>query len=212
MEESVRTITEPVYEKFTDRGSKFFACAYPAADMAQIENARQKVTKKYPDATHYCYAWRCNPFSIQEFTQDDGEPSGSAGQPILGVLKSEHLVNTIIIVVRYYGGTKLGKAGLIQAYRESARLAVASAKTTGLRKYLPVEIHYPYEQENRIRELRNRFELETGWESYHEQVTIEFFCKFRASAELVDILGRYEHAGIRFSTGEACYRPSQFNY
>jgi len=207
-EEPLKTIIAPASARYTDRGSRFYAFAYPVMDLESIENRRTEVTKKIPDATHHCYAWRMDPFSPQEFTQDDGEPGSTAGMPILGVIKSEGLINVLIIVARYFGGTKLGKPGLIHAYRESAQLALADVQTTHLDRFVPLDIRYPYEQENRIRELINRFRLETGDETYLEQVSLTLFCRSADFPEIRGILDHLSYLDIRYSAQPECFRPS----
>src|SRR5699024_755346 len=98
------------------------------------------------DATHHCYGWRISPNNIEEFAQDDGEPGGTAGLPILNQLKSFNVVNGACVVVRYFGGTKLGKAGLIQAYGHTAELCLKQAELSNLVATQNFRIIYPYQE------------------------------------------------------------------
>ncbi len=113
---------------YKDKGSKFIALAFHVENEEEIKEAMAVVKKKYYDARHHCYAYRINPEAEVFRSSDDGEPSGTAGKPILNQLLSEELTNSLIIVVRYFGGTKLGVSGLIQAYKSAARDAIRNNK------------------------------------------------------------------------------------
>lgn len=121
------TIAAEAEAVYKERSSKFLAFAYPVADEKRIRVILDSLRKQYYDATHHCYAWRLGPQGEQFRANDDGEPSGTAGKPILGQLLSHELTNCLIVVVRYFGGTKLGVSGLIQAYRESAQEVIAES-------------------------------------------------------------------------------------
>ena len=103
-----------------ERSSKFLAYAYPVRTEEEIREHLDALRKRHFDATHHCYAWRLGPRGERYRTNDDGEPSGTAGKPILGQLLSAEVTDCLIVVVRYFGGTKLGVPGLIAAYREAA--------------------------------------------------------------------------------------------
>lgn len=120
-EDTYRTITESAEAIFKDKSSKFLTYAYPVESEAKIKEHLDALRKRYYDATHHCYAWRIGPKGEHSRSNDDGEPSGTAGKPILGQMLSMDVTNILIVVVRYFGGTKLGVAGLINAYRESAK-------------------------------------------------------------------------------------------
>lgn len=126
--DSYRTISADAEAVFKDKGSKFFTYAYPVTTEEAIKEKLEPLRKKYYDATHHCYAWRLGPHGEQYRTNDDGEPSGTAGKPILGQMLSFELTNILIVVVRYFGGTKLGVPGLINAYRESAKEVIENCE------------------------------------------------------------------------------------
>lgn len=109
---------------FRDRGSRFIGLAFPVLDEEDVKQALELIRKEHPTARHHCYAYRINPINERWRANDDGEPSSSAGKPILNQLKSMQLLNVLVIVVRYFGGTLLGVPGLIHAYREAAKLAL----------------------------------------------------------------------------------------
>ena len=105
---------------FKERSSKFLCYAFHVESEEEIAACLEPLYKRYYDATHHCYAWRLGPFGERFRANDDGEPSSTAGKPILGQLLSREITNCLIVVVRYFGGTKLGVPGLIAAYKESA--------------------------------------------------------------------------------------------
>ena len=125
------TIDAPAEYVCRERSSKFLAYAYPVQSVEQIGERLAALRKQYYDATHHCYAWRLGAQAEQFRANDDGEPSGTAGKPILGQINSfdsAGLSDILVVVVRYFGGTKLGVSGLIQAYRESAQEVIAASK------------------------------------------------------------------------------------
>ncbi len=121
------TISSPSEALYKDKGSKFYAFAYPVQTLEQIKDILAEKRKEYYDARHVCYAYMLGYERNQFRANDDGEPSGTAGRPILGQINSSNLTDILIIVVRYFGGTLLGTSGLIQAYKTSAAEAIAAA-------------------------------------------------------------------------------------
>ena len=114
----------PSAAEFFDRGSRFLGFAYPIASTDEFKIILQRLKKEHPKAVHHCFAWRLGVGMDQFRANDDGEPSGTAGKPILGQIDSKGLTNVAIIVVRYFGGTLLGVPGLINAYKSAASLAI----------------------------------------------------------------------------------------
>lgn len=123
-----RTISGPGVGEFRDRGSKFIAYAFPVWSDEQWQQKLEAVRKDHPKARHHCYAYRLGLDGNNFRANDDGEPSGTAGRPILGQIDSYGLTNVIVIVVRYFGGTLLGTSGLINAYKSSAADALEHAE------------------------------------------------------------------------------------
>lgn len=126
--DSYLTIAEPAEAIYKERSSKFLTYAYPVESEEVIKELLDALRKEYYDATHHCYAYRLGPHGETFRANDDGEPSGTAGKPILGQLLSADLTNCLVVVVRYFGGTKLGVSGLIQAYKESTADVIAVSK------------------------------------------------------------------------------------
>ena len=142
--DSYLTISEPAEAIYKERSSKFLTYAYPVETEEEIKELLDALRKQYYDATHHCYAYRLGPQGEQFRANDDGEPSGTAGKPILGQLLSAKVTNCLVVVVRYFGGTKLGVSGLIQAYKESAAevLAVSNIIEKTVDKIITVDFSY----------------------------------------------------------------------
>ena len=113
---------------YKDKGSKVLAYGYPVTCEEEIKGRLDALRKRYYDATHHCYAWRLGPKGESFRANDDGEPSSTAGRPILGQMLSREVTDALIVVVRYFGGTKLGVPGLIEAYKRSAALVLENAE------------------------------------------------------------------------------------
>jgi uncharacterized YigZ family protein len=118
------TIEQQSTSQFLEKGSRFITYVIPVRSEAEIKAAQNKLLKEYHDATHHCYAWALMPGRQAYRMNDDGEPTGTAGKSIFGAIQSADLTNILIVVIRYFGGTKLGISGLINAYRKSAKEAI----------------------------------------------------------------------------------------
>lgn len=126
MEETYRTLEAPCSGEFRDRGSKFLAYAFPLDAQTEWASCLESVHKEHPKATHHCYAYRIGVDGNQFRANDDGEPTGTAGKPILGQIDSFRLSNVLVVVVRYFGGTLLGAGGLVHAYKTAAATALGN--------------------------------------------------------------------------------------
>ncbi|MDX9782025.1 MAG: YigZ family protein [Bacteroidales bacterium] len=126
--DSYKSIAKPTTGIYKELGSKFISFAYPVSNEEEIKEIIAEIKKEYHDARHHCYAYRLGPDGEFWRANDDGEPSSSAGKPILGQLLSHQLSDLLIIVVRYFGGTKLGVPGLIRAYRSATSDAIENAE------------------------------------------------------------------------------------
>lgn len=154
MEDDVyKTIAGPIESVFKDRSSKFLAFAYPVQSAEDAKQYLAELRKKYYDATHHCYAYRIGPTGETYRVNDDGEPSGTAGRPILGQMMSSGVTDCLIVVVRYFGGTKLGVPGLINAYRESAAAAIAAADVVERTVDTIFEVTFPYVSMNEVMKI-----------------------------------------------------------
>ena len=144
------TIEGPAKGEFKEKGSKFLAFAYPVSSEEEIQGFLAELRRSFHDASHHCYAWRLGAEMDRYRVNDDGEPSGSAGNPIFGQIQSRNLTNVLVAVVRYFGGTLLGVGGLIRAYRESASEALGNAREVRKRVETEVRVRFGYEQMNSV--------------------------------------------------------------
>lgn len=128
MSQAFHTISEPTEGLFKDRGSKFVAYAFPISNVDDVKPHLDALRTEHPSARHVCYAYQLGTDGNDFRANDDGEPNGSAGLPILNQIKSKDVTNVLVAVVRYFGGTKLGVSGLINAYKEAAKGALNKAE------------------------------------------------------------------------------------
>ncbi|ASK31910.1 hypothetical protein CEY12_18140 [Chryseobacterium sp. T16E-39] len=154
-----KTIENPIENTLIkEKGSKFIGFAYPVNNDNELKNALEKVRTEHPKATHHCYAFRMGLNGENYRANDDGEPSGSAGLPIYNQLLAHEITNVLVIVVRYYGGTKLGVSGLVKAYKESAKFTLEEAHIITRELETEVEIQFNFNQQNTIFTLLSKFD------------------------------------------------------
>jgi len=165
---------QPVTAEFKDRGSKFLAYGYPIQSVADAKELLHNLKKEHPKAVHHCLAWRIGTDGTQFRATDDGEPSGSAGRPILGQIDSLGLTNVLVVVVRYFGGSLLGVPGLINAYKTATADALATATIT--EKWIEdiVAINFDYPAMGEVLHLLKQAEA-----SIYEQ-DLQLFCRIKA--------------------------------
>lgn len=149
-EEFYYTVEQTGAAEYKDRGSKFIGIAYPVNDLADIKKYLQEIKKEHPKATHHCFAWRLGTDKNQFRVSDDGEPSGTAGRPILGQIDSKGVTNVLVVVVRYFGGTLLGAPGLINAYKSAASLCLQVVPIVQKNKTREYHLRFDYTQMNEI--------------------------------------------------------------
>lgn len=192
----MNTILQNYETIYRDKGSKFIGLLFPCEQEEEFKQQLERIKKNHYNATHHCYAWRINPHKVTEFSNDDGEPSGTAGLPILNQLKSVDLVNVAAVIVRYYGGTKLGKPGLIEAYKESTALLTAKAHIKKVMRVQLYEITYPYCEELSYQKLENDFELIEQEASYTASVRKRIACNIDLADAMEKYHERVKHVGI----------------
>ena len=142
----MKTISNYIENEIIIKNSRFITCIFPLNNIS-VDNYFNIIKEKYPKATHYCYAYK---FDNYQKSSDDGEPSGTAGLPLLNVLEKENLNNLLVIVVRYFGGIKLGAGGLVRAYTKSLTEALKNANYDTLVNGYKIELCFNYEEENNI--------------------------------------------------------------
>ncbi|WP_027003399.1 IMPACT family protein [Hugenholtzia roseola] len=153
------TIAEPTNATFRDKGSKFLAYAYPIQTETEVKSYLEGLKKQYYDATHHCYAYLLGRNGENWRANDDGEPNHTAGTPILNQIRSQNLTQVLVVVVRYYGGTKLGVSGLIHAYKTVTALALEKAQVVERVVRTPFAFHFDYLQMNDIMRLVKEYDL-----------------------------------------------------
>jgi uncharacterized YigZ family protein len=144
------TVEKPAMAEFKDRGSKFIAFAFPINTIEEFKQRLEEVKKEHPKATHHCFAYRIGTDKNIYRVSDDGEPSGTAGKPILGQIDSKELSNVLIVVVRYFGGTLLGVPGLINAYKSAASMVLQVMPATQRFIEVPYTVNFDYSQMNEV--------------------------------------------------------------
>lgn len=153
MADTYRTLASPSEAIFKEKMSKFLAFAHPVTNAAEAKSVVASYQKKYFDARHVCWAYMVGAARTEFQSNDNGEPSGTAGKPILGQINSFELTDVVIVVVRYFGGIKLGTSGLIAAYREAARLALGDATIEERHVMSEIKFTFPYLAMNDVMKL-----------------------------------------------------------
>lgn len=144
--------------EFKDRGSRFIAYAYPLKDVHDFKEKLAALKKEHPKAVHHCFAYRLGLDGNNYRVSDDGEPSGTAGKPILGQIDSRQLTNVLIVVVRYFGGTLLGVPGLINAYKSAAALALQVTPVVARPVLINYRVQFDYTQMNEVMKVVKHFD------------------------------------------------------
>ena len=158
--DTYKTIDIPSKEiLFKDKNSKFFGYAFPIRSEEDVKKTINALKKQHHAARHWCYAWQLGPENIRYRSNDDGEPSNSAGQPIYGQILSFETTNVLIVVVRYFGGVKLGVGGLIQAYRTSAQLALKASEIIEKTITIHFQITFEYKNMNKVMRIIKEHQL-----------------------------------------------------
>lgn len=147
------TVEKPAIAEFKDRGSKFIAFVFPVETVQDFKEKMAAVKKEHPKATHHCFAYRMGTDGNLFRSSDDGEPSGTAGKPILGQIDSRQVTNVLVIVVRYFGGTLLGVPGLIHAYRTAAALALQLTPVIHKPVLIRYGLQFDYTQINEVMKI-----------------------------------------------------------
>jgi len=176
--EFYNTIDKPAVAEFKDRGSKFIGLAFPVKSIEEFKKILEGVKKEHPKATHHCFAYRIGIDKNTFRVSDDGEPSGSAGRPILGQIDSKKITNVLVIVVRYFGGTLLGVPGLINAYKTAAALALQVTPLVQKPVLVNYQLQFDYTQMNDIMRILKQ----TGCTILEEEMNL--FCSLKIGIPL----------------------------
>ncbi len=191
MKDAYRSIKAPVTHTLKIEGSKFIASAFPVDLRPQAEEILKEIRKKYYDATHHCFAYGLGSERKDFRFSDDGEPSGTAGPKIFSAIESKDFSDILVVVTRYFGGTKLGVGGLGRAYFDSANLALADAAVVSKVLTKELRITFPYDETSRVMNALSRYSAKIIETLYEDDVTLH--CSVRQgmvkefTADLTDI-------------------------
>lgn len=171
---SFKTISSPSEGIYKEKGSKFLSFAIPVKDVEEIKAILENYRKEYYDAHHVCYAYMLGEERTEFRSNDDGEPSGTAGRPILGQINSFELTDILIIVTRYFGGILLGTGGLVTAYKEAAADAINNAEIVEKTIEIPLSIHFSYELMSEVSRLIKEFDLQISHQKFETACDMTF--------------------------------------
>jgi uncharacterized YigZ family protein len=158
--DSYHSVSQPAEGLYKDKGSKFIGYVFPVKDVEDIKEQINSLKELHPKARHICYAYRLGFTPEEARSNDDGEPSGSAGKPILNTILSTNVHYTLVAVVRYFGGTLLGVPGLIQAYKEASLEAFAASEIVEIEPMDTLEIRFNYPQMNEVMKVIKKYPIQ----------------------------------------------------
>lgn len=184
MAETYFTINKAVESIYKEKGSKFLAFLYPVTSVEEVKERLTELKKKYYDATHHCYAYIIGYDKETYRMNDDGEPSSTAGKPIYGQLVSNDLTNVLLVVVRYFGGTKLGVSGLIKAYKESSSECIALAEIVEKQVKNKYVVSFSYEDMNLVMSMLKQNNAEQKQQNFDLQCSVEFLVEKKYASKL----------------------------
>lgn len=188
--DTFRSIAGPSTGLFKDNGSRFIALAYPVSTEDEIKSIVASLRKEYHDARHHCYAYRLGYMRDIYRANDDGEPSSSAGRPILGQIDSLELSDTLVVVVRYFGGIKLGIPGLIRAYRSSAADALANAEIVEKTATQRYRLTFGYLEMNSVMKTLKDLGLQASKQDFGMECTLETDVRLSLADTFTEQTGR----------------------
>src|SRR5690554_6762165 len=182
---------------YKEKGSKFLAYAYPVDSEQQIKEILDTLKKQYYDARHHCYAYILGKDGQDFRANDDGEPGHSAGDPILGQIRSNNLTNTLIVVVRYFGGTKLGVGGLVTAYKTAAAEAISANEIIAKVVTEKVSFHFDYLDMNDVMRIIKSLDLQIGEQHFDNRCAMTLEVRRVLTEEVVNQLSKIP--SVRFT-------------
>lgn len=189
-DDTYRTIKGPAEGLYKEKGSKFLAFAFPVRSTDEVKQHLEALRKEYFDARHHCYAYILGPTKDVYRVNDDGEPSGTGGRPIHGQLLSADLTDTLIVVVRYFGGVLLGASGLANAYKTAARDAIEHAEIVEKTIDVRYRLQFEYVLMNDVMRIVKEFGLTPMNQDYNLDCRLELSVRQSQSARLYDALAK----------------------
>lgn len=195
-QDSYKTIARPAETTYRQLSSKFLVYAYPVETEAEIKEYLDALRKRWFDATHHCYAWRLGAKGEQFRANDDGEPSSTAGKPILGQLLSQEVTNCLVVVVRYFGGTKLGVPGLIAAYKESTALVLSECEIVERTVDVVIDVSFSYIAMNDVMRIVKDMQPKIVNQVFDNLCTMTLSIREGDSEQLIGRLEKVEGATV----------------
>ena len=190
---TLATASEGIYK---EKGSKFITYAYPISCEEEVKEYVDELKKKYYDARHHCYAWQLGADGQNFRANDDGEPSGTAGKPILGQIRSHELTNILIVVIRYFGGTKLGTSGLIRAYKEASMDAINNGEIIEKTINNYYRVNFDYGVMNDVMKVIKDENPQIHLQDFNLRCAIEMSCRQSEAGKLVNKFENIESVSI----------------
>jgi uncharacterized YigZ family protein len=187
-----KTITKPAQgELFKDKNSKFYGYAFPVTNEEQVKTYIENLKKEHYSARHWCYAYQIGTESIKYRANDDGEPNNSAGMPIYGQIQSFDVTNILIIVIRYYGGVKLGVGGLINAYRTGAQLALEAAEIIEKTINKEFQLKFEYKNMSKVMRLLKENQIEIINQTLELNCLLEISVRKSNSSKILELFNQF---------------------
>lgn len=197
-EDTYKTIKAPVEGLFKDRGSKFLAYAYPIEHENEVKALVDNLRKEHFKAVHHCYAYRLGLDRTNFRVNDDGEPSGTAGKPILNTLLSQDITNILVVVVRYFGGTLLGVPGLINAYKSATAEALTVAEVVEKTVNDVYNVSFEFVQMNDVMKVVKEFSLKIRNQTYDNQCTMELEFRKTLTNQVIGKLEKIDGISVEY--------------
>jgi len=170
--EAYKTVSAYTETELKIKGSRFIGKVYPVSSAEEADSILDECKKEYHNATHRCFAFRVGIDGSKSKFSDDGEPSGTAGKPILSILEHNEITNALLIIIRYFGGTKLGTGGLVRAYTETAQEVLAHASIVKIPIHESVRITFPYDFTSSVMRIISQYDIHINDTEYGDDVTI----------------------------------------
>jgi uncharacterized YigZ family protein len=197
--DTYKTIKEPSEGIYKEKGSKFLAFAYPVFNEDEIKDHISELKKKFHDARHHCYAWKLGMDNNHYRMNDDGEPSGTAGKPIYGQILSHELTNVLVVVVRYFGGTKLGTSGLILAYKTATKDAFENAEIIEKTVNDIISVSFSYASMNDVMRIVKEEAPEILKQDFNLDCRMDLSVRRSRTDILTEKLKKLDHVKIRIN-------------
>ena len=198
LDDTYKTITSPAEGIYKEKGSKFLAFAIPVVSEAEVKENVERLKKEYYDARHHCYAYILGHDKAVYRANDDGEPSGTAGRPIYGQLLSKDITNTLVVVVRYFGGIKLGVSGLITAYKAATKDALDNAEIIEKTVNEVYRVEFEYPLMNDVMRLLKDENLDQFNQRFEMNCSLDFSVRKSKSARVTDAFSKIRGVTLSF--------------